>query len=204
MTQREREAELFFRGQQYATAVARYQRARGAYPPDVDTLVRERFLRKKYKDPITGDDFDLVRIGQPLPGQPTAPGQQQPGQRGQQPPQQGPQQPQVTFRPVVTAGGAVGGGPIIGVVSKSTGTSLRVVNNRSKYNEFPFVATEATTQAGGGRGTATPGGRGTATPGGGRGTAQPGSGRGPQMNPLGPSGGGQRLGLPGMRRGNAP
>src|ERR671912_605830 len=53
MVRREREAELVFRGEQYAKAVARYQRARGAFPPSVDVLVTEKFLRKKYKDPMT-------------------------------------------------------------------------------------------------------------------------------------------------------
>src|SRR5687768_3267261 len=63
MAQREKEAEFVFRGGQYARAIRLYQDKRGgAYPPDIDTLVRERFLRKKYKDPITDDDFEVVRL----------------------------------------------------------------------------------------------------------------------------------------------
>src|SRR5262249_15834651 len=55
-TQREKEEELVFRGKQYAHAIGLFQRKyANAYPPNFDVLVNERFLRKKYKDPITND-----------------------------------------------------------------------------------------------------------------------------------------------------
>ena len=56
MAQREKEAELIFRGQQYARAIGMFQRRAGpgALPPTLDVLVEQRFLRSKYKDPITG------------------------------------------------------------------------------------------------------------------------------------------------------
>ena len=59
---REREAELVFRGEQYARAVALYQRRfAGAYPPDVDSLVEQRFLRRRYKDPMMDDgQFQII------------------------------------------------------------------------------------------------------------------------------------------------
>src|SRR5262245_50443338 len=61
MAQREREAELVFRGQQYARAISLFQRKYGnALPPNLDALLDGKFLRKKYKDPITGDDFQLL------------------------------------------------------------------------------------------------------------------------------------------------
>ncbi len=54
--QREREQELIFRGYQYMQAIERYQRKYpGAYPPNVDVLVEEKFLRKAYKDPLGGE-----------------------------------------------------------------------------------------------------------------------------------------------------
>src|SRR5215510_7260041 len=66
MAQRERETELVFRGQQYARAVGLFQRKYGnALPPNVDVLIEQKFLRKKYKDPITGDDFQVVGPGSP-------------------------------------------------------------------------------------------------------------------------------------------
>jgi hypothetical protein len=80
---------------------------------------------------------------------------------------------------VTRPGTTIGGGPVLGVVSRSTEASLRLYNGRSRYNEWAFVAAEATTEAGGGaRGTQTPGGRGTQNPG----------GRGGTQNPLGPRG----------------
>src|SRR5687768_4957089 len=59
--QREKEAELVFRGEQYARAVMLYQRKfANSLPPSVDVLLNDRYLRKKYKDPITGGDFQLL------------------------------------------------------------------------------------------------------------------------------------------------
>ncbi len=56
--QREKEAELIFRAGQYARAVALYQRKyANAFPPSVEVLLREKFLRKKYKDPVTNGEF---------------------------------------------------------------------------------------------------------------------------------------------------
>src|SRR5947208_14281585 len=62
---REREKELLFRGQEYTRAIQKYQRKFGLYPSSVDQLVQTnglRFLRKPYKDPITGKDFRLIRL----------------------------------------------------------------------------------------------------------------------------------------------
>jgi len=73
LARREREAELAFRGEQYARAIVLFQRKYGgAYPPNVDVLVTERFLRKKYKDPITNDDFQTIAVGQAVAGPQTA------------------------------------------------------------------------------------------------------------------------------------
>ena len=58
MAQREKEEELVFRGQQYARAIGLFQRKyANAFPPSIDVLVEQRFIRKKFKDPITGKDF---------------------------------------------------------------------------------------------------------------------------------------------------
>ena len=69
---REKEAELIFRGLQYARAIGAYQRKYGnAYPANVDVLVTEKFLRKKFLDPITNDAFDLVGPGTAIEGSST-------------------------------------------------------------------------------------------------------------------------------------
>ena len=154
MAKREREEELIFRGQQYARAIMLYQRQyANAFPPNFDMLVQQRFLRKKYKDPMTKDgEFQPVVAGQTLPGQVQGPiGGQGPGAqraavdeiaargagaRGAQQPQQLPG----------TAAGIQAG--LIGVVSKSDATSLRIFNGRTKYSEWVFTAQQATTAAG--------------------------------------------------------
>jgi len=207
-TTREKEAELIFRGQQYARAIGLYQRKMGpgTLPPTIDMLVDQRFLRRKYKDPITNDDFQLLSAGQAataLGGQPGAgqPGAGQPGGAAQAQQQLG----QAAGR-LGRAGGAGQAGPIVGgimgVVSKSTETSLRLFNNRNKYNEWTFVFVQTAQGAGqapggGAPGSAVPGPRGA----GGRGQANPparggnpfgsgaGLGRGPGGPPLPPPGG---------------
>jgi type II secretory pathway pseudopilin PulG len=67
--QRDRELETMQRGKQYARAVRMYYKKFGAYPPNVDALVKPtnniRFLRKKYADPTTGkEDWKPVLFGQ--------------------------------------------------------------------------------------------------------------------------------------------
>jgi type II secretory pathway pseudopilin PulG len=85
MMQREREAEWIFRAQQYARALMLFQRKYpGAYPTSVEILVKQKFLRKKYKDPLSPDgEFRVVRAGELLPGQIPGAGPQRPGAPGQ-------------------------------------------------------------------------------------------------------------------------
>lgn len=67
--QREKEAELVFRGEAIARAVYLYRQENGqTLPPSIDTLVAQRFLRKKYVDPITGKDFLPVAGAMATPG----------------------------------------------------------------------------------------------------------------------------------------
>ena len=48
------EEELLFRGGEIADAIARYQRRNGnALPPSLEVLVKGKFLRRAYKDPMT-------------------------------------------------------------------------------------------------------------------------------------------------------
>ncbi len=66
-----KEDELVFRGEQYARAIALYQRKyANQLPPSIDVLVNERFLRRKYLDPITGQEFQALTgaVGQAAPG----------------------------------------------------------------------------------------------------------------------------------------
>lgn len=66
--QRDREIELVHRGKQYVRAVKLYYKKFGAYPPNMEALEKTneiRFLRKRYKDPVTGkDDWKLIHFGE--------------------------------------------------------------------------------------------------------------------------------------------
>ena len=67
--QRDRDLETWHRGMQYRRAVQLYYRKMNhTYPPNVDALVNTnniRFLRKKYTDPITGqEDWKPILFGQ--------------------------------------------------------------------------------------------------------------------------------------------
>jgi len=162
LAQREKETELVFRGEQYARAITLFQAKAGpgTLPPSVDLLVDQRFLRKKYKDPITNDDFvPLLQAAPTAPGQ--APGAPQSGTGRQGAPVQQPQQQQpaggtaqrgtVGAQPGSTPGAPVGGG-IMGFTSKSKEQSIRLYKGRSHYNEWQFtpvarVATPGTSGA---------------------------------------------------------
>ena len=70
--QREKEAELVWRGQQYDRAFQLYRRKSGVPgAPNLDVLLQQKFLRKKYKDPITGGEFDLKPVSLIGPGSDT-------------------------------------------------------------------------------------------------------------------------------------
>jgi len=60
---RDQEEELVHRGVEYERAIRKYYRKFGSYPATVEMLEDSnhmRFLRKRYKDPITGKDFKLL------------------------------------------------------------------------------------------------------------------------------------------------
>jgi type II secretory pathway pseudopilin PulG len=64
---RDREEELIHRGVQYTRAIRAYSKKTGRYPmtlEELDNVNGLRFLRKHYKDPITGQDFKLVYMSQ--------------------------------------------------------------------------------------------------------------------------------------------
>src|SRR6266576_1922620 len=62
---RDREEEMVHRGVQYSRAVRAYYRKFGGYPPNIDVLESSNnlhFLRKRYKDPVTGQDFKFLHV----------------------------------------------------------------------------------------------------------------------------------------------
>src|SRR5215468_3881383 len=60
---RDQEEELVHRGVEYERAIRKYYRKFGSYPATIEMLEDSnhmRFLRKRYKDPITGKDFKVL------------------------------------------------------------------------------------------------------------------------------------------------
>ena len=162
---RQREDELVHRGVQYTRAIRNYYRRFGTYPLNLDQLDETnhiRFLRRRYKDPMTGGDFRLLHIGEvqlnfrpsAQPGADTASG---PAVTGN--PSDGSRagggtsgnstsnnQSNSTSSPLLSpsqmgADGTVfGGGPIMGVASTSNQQSFRVFNDTGDhYQDWLFV-----------------------------------------------------------------
>jgi len=185
--QREREEELIFRGEQYAHAISLFQRKfAGAFPPSVQLLVDQKFLRRAYKDPITNSDFQVLyqttQLAAPgMPGAGGAPAGAPGAGRGPTAPTQ-PTAPTTTFG---TPGGPSAGptGGIVGVTSKSKERSIKIYNGRNHYNEWQFVYTVANQRIGAPGGAAAPG-----MPPGAPGSPRPGMPPGAPGGPGGPFG----------------
>ena len=134
---RDKEAELVFRGLQYAEAIRVFQRRYGRPPARLEELieVRPRSIRQLWKDPMTEDGKWVVLVANPQ-------GQQNNNPNGSPP------------NPDGDAEGGVGGdpnqdnpeagaqpmGPIIGVRSRSTdGKSMRTFFGADGYAAWRFT-----------------------------------------------------------------
>jgi type II secretory pathway pseudopilin PulG len=156
MIRRDKEAELVFRGTQYARAINQYQRKfANASPASLDVLIEQRLLRKKFRDPLSPNkdgEFQMLYLQNQSTG---GPGQTQ-GSRGS------------GSTPGTGMGGSIGPSPtargaIVGVASKNTGQSILVYKGMNHYNEWQFIGLEMSLLAGaggaGGRGGSQRGGR---------------------------------------------
>jgi len=187
---REKEEELVRRGKAYAMAVKRFYHKTGTYPNSIQQLENTnnlRFLRKRYKDPITGEDeWHLVHVGEAqvkippptgLPGSglsgtgltPSAMGTPTPapvapsGQAGLATPGQSANSGQLGTLNTNGPGNGqvVGGGGIMGVASNSKAEGIKEFNESSHYNEWLFVFDPRLEQSGNGITVAAPGASGT-------------------------------------------
>ena len=136
---RERESELIFRGEQYARAIALWQRQRpGSTPQDIDTLIEERFLRKRYRDPMTKDGEFQILLQSDLAT--ISSGQMADRENGNE--RFSEQTTQIPRNAADHPGGVAGG--IVGVVSTSDEVSIASYNGRNRYNEWVFIHTPTT------------------------------------------------------------
>jgi type II secretory pathway pseudopilin PulG len=139
--QNAREEELIFRGTQIVEAIERYQKKHGNTPPvSLEVLVKGKFLRKEFKDPMTPKgEWRFVRPGEAIVSPPGV-GAGRPGR------------PTPSATPSPSPGSGLGSslgagsssrrgsfGPFIGVASTSTEKSLRVFNGRTKYDQWLFL-----------------------------------------------------------------
>lgn len=163
--QRERELELIFRGEQYVRAIELYQRVyAGAYPPDVDTLVEQRFLRRRYRDPMVADgEFRIVyqaEASEEFGAAPAAAERSAPsntadaaaGHRAGTPSGAGTasgagRAGMLFARGDRTPAAGLRGG-VIGVVSRSEQDAIRIYNGRKKYSEWAFLHMSSSDPAG--------------------------------------------------------
>jgi type II secretory pathway pseudopilin PulG len=147
MATREKEEELIFRGRQYARAIGLFQRKfANTAPPTIDVLVEQRFLRKKYKDPITGDDFQPLYANQQLQGGPG--GAQVALRPGEQASQSVSTPAQQQLQSGFNSSGVGARGGIIGVVSKSKDPSIKIYNGRDHYSDWTFVFVQTSQRPG--------------------------------------------------------
>ena len=175
---RQKEEELVHRGKDYATAVKRFVHKNGGrFPLSIEQLEdtnHVRFLRKRYKDPMTGEsDWRLVHFGEaqvtiPAPN-PGLNGSTQPGlfnsssssgqgstsgnQSNNNSLTQNTNQQNNNASTLLTQnignGQTVGGGQIIGVASINKGKSIKEFNDKDHYNDWLFVYDLRLEQSGG-------------------------------------------------------
>src|ERR1700683_1525638 len=126
---RQREADLVFRGQQYARAIALYYvNDNCTLPQNVDILVSRHYLRKKWKDPIANDDFVPLVAGMAASPAGTS----------------GTPSTSTPARPPVP--GLAGGSQLVGlygVSSKDTDMSIMLYQNQQQYSLWSFRYTDA-------------------------------------------------------------
>lgn len=157
--QRDREAELIFRGLQYAEGIRLFRRRFGRYPTSLKELleVKPRSIRKAWKEPMSKDgEWGIITIV----GSPVTPGGA--AGSGLNPRATPTPKPTPTPGPFGSAGPGVGGsglpgaggaaGPVIGVYSKVAEKGFRLWEGRQSYNEWRFTEESLTTlgTAGGG------------------------------------------------------
>jgi type II secretory pathway pseudopilin PulG len=122
---RESEEELIFRGEQIVNAVRLYTKKNpGQFPASLEDLYKKRFLRRLYKDPMTRDGkWDLVLQNDRIPPRGTGAAARPPSQ---------------ILVVAEESAGAVGTPRLIGVVSRSTRTGIRLYNDQDTYDRWFF------------------------------------------------------------------
>ena len=149
--QREDEAELLFRGEAIVRALERFQQDRpGTLPETFDELVEGKYLRRAWRDPMTGRGFRILRAGEA-----TAPATSAAGVIGARPRptnpagEEGRGPADNEAEPQDSSGAAEAATGITGVVSTSDLLSFRTYEGARRYSEWRFEAGVSGTAGGG-------------------------------------------------------
>lgn len=144
--QREKEEELIFRGEQYVEAIRIYTRKKpGAFPKSLEELEEEHCIRKLYKDPMTEHGrWNLILLYPALPARRRGPARPARRPRGSRQAAQRPRggRPFQAVQRVMIAPpealSSIDNPMIIGVVSPSTKTAIRIYNQQETYDRWLF------------------------------------------------------------------
>jgi type II secretory pathway pseudopilin PulG len=172
--ERDREAELIFRGKQYARAILAFQKRYGRVPNDITELIKlkPKSIRQLWKDPMCDcDEWELIFAGTPEAtpmGQAPPPGSTTPGPGARTPTPGFGSQPgfggDATPTPPPFLGGGGGSrtptpssifgsngkkvGPIVGVRTKVRRQALSMWRGRAYTDEWRFLAGDADNDTG--------------------------------------------------------
>ena len=152
VVQRDREAELLFRGEAVVRALERFQEDRpGTLPETLDELVEGKYLRRAWLDPMTGRSFRILRAAPQAGNTGAATGAAGAGPRPTNPAGEEERRPAPAIRRAEEDAADSSSTGITGVVSTSDLLSFRTYDGARRYNEWRF---ETQVSASAGSGTA--------------------------------------------------
>lgn len=144
---REKEEELIFRGNQYVEAVRLFQlKNPGRFPKSLDELIKEKCLRRPFRDPMTPEgQWNVILLQEGMAARPgpqsrqvsPAAGRGSHGPGGPAPVGSGGSVQKVMVAPQ-SALASIQNAQILGVVSSSTRKSIRIYNDQETYDRWLF------------------------------------------------------------------
>jgi len=158
--QRENEEELIFRGKEYIEAIARYHQRFHTYPVDLETLEKQKFIRKLYQDPMTKSGKWKILTPNSVVQTGAAGAINDPNQKKDRRPDEkddeadntsdnfgfGDRTPRQDENKDGTADSKSDEepetetvGPVVGVASRSKKPSMKVYNGQTTYNKWVFL-----------------------------------------------------------------
>ncbi len=137
--QREKEKELIFRGKQYVEAVKLFQLKKpGTFPRALDELVKEKCIRRLFKDPMTPEGTWNIILMEAAPG----PGNRPPVPQSRARARGEDRGEAFSVQKVLVAPesvlSSIRNAQILGVVSSSSQKSFRIYNGEESYDKWLF------------------------------------------------------------------